>query len=136
MKKRGQISIEIMYSVGVLLVIFILTSSLAFNRKLDIERAGDTVSKRSDCAMISNAINRVVTLGEGHKSTFKTVYNFDVYDIGLIIVGDEPGTSPGELEVICTYNGKLNQSNYTDGQGIWQVSVSNYTEIVMDQLSI
>jgi len=135
MKKKGQISIEIMYSIGVLLIIFILTSSLAFNRKIAIEKTDEIIEKRSDCAMISNAINRVVSLGDGYKSTFKTIYNFDVYDIGLIVVGDTAGTTPEEVEVICTFNGKLNETEYIDNQGNWEVGIFN-NEITLEQISV
>ncbi len=120
--KKGQISIEIMYSVGVLMVIFILLSSVTFDRKIDVERARDTVDKRSDCIMISNALGRVASLGEGYSSEFTTTFNFDVFTTGLIIVGDVSTSSPEEIEVICTFNGNLYQ-DYIDQTGLnWKVN--------------
>ncbi len=120
--KRGQISIEIMYSVGVLLVIFLILSYATFNRKVEIERTRETVDKRSDCIMISNALNRVASLGEGYSSTFKTVYNFDIFDTGLIIVGDIDDTGPKEIEIVCSFSGVLNQTSYEDYFGKWDVT--------------
>tara|TARA_Y100000310_G_scaffold13087_1_gene13429 strand:- start:17486 stop:17893 length:408 start_codon:yes stop_codon:yes gene_type:complete len=120
--KKGQISIEIMYSIGVLMVIFILLSSVTFDRKIDVERARDTVDKRSDCIMISNALGRVASLGEGYSSEFTTTFNFDVFTTGLIIVGDVSTSSPEEIEVICTFNGNLYQ-DYIDQTGLnWKVN--------------
>ena len=118
--KKGQISIEIMYSVGVLMVIFILLSSVTFNKKVDVERARDTVDKRSDCIMISNALGRVASLGEGYSSEFTTIYYFEIFKTGLIVVGDVSGSTPEEIEVICTFNGNLDQ-DYSEGGGIWEV---------------
>jgi hypothetical protein len=118
--KKGQISIEIMYSVGVLLMIFILLSSVTFDKKVDVERARDTVDKRSDCIMISNALGRVASLGDGYSSYFTTTFYFEIFQTGLIIVGDVSGSTPEEIEVICTFNGKLDQDYEKDG-GSWEV---------------
>jgi uncharacterized protein (UPF0333 family) len=123
MNKKGQISIEIMYSVGVLLVIFLILTAATFQRKIDVENTRETIEKRNDCVMISNAMNRVSSLGEGYSSTFRTIYNFDVFDTGLIVIGDIAGSTPEEIEVICSFNGLLNQHNYT-GYGSWKVTKS------------
>ena len=120
--KRGQISIEIMYSVAVLLVIFLVLSSATFERKVQVEDTRDAVEKRSDCIMISNALSRVATLGEGYSSTFKTIHNFDIFDTGLIVVGDVGDIGPKEIEVICSYSGVLNQTSYDDYIGAWKVN--------------
>ena len=122
--KKGQISIEIMYSVGVLMVIFILLSSVTFDKKIDVEKARDTVDKRSDCVMISNALGRVAVLGEGYTSEFTTTFIFDVFQTGLIIVGDKiyEENTPEEIEVICSFNGNLDQ-DYNDNNGLnWKVT--------------
>jgi len=122
LKKKGQISIEIMYSVAVLLVIFLVLSSATFDRKIQVERTRDTVNKRSDCIMISNALSRAASLGEGYSTTFKTVHNFDIFDTGLIVVGDLGDKGPKEVEVVCSYNGLLNQTAYKDYLGSWRVN--------------
>ncbi len=120
--KRGQISIEIMYSVAVLLVIFLVLSSATFERKIQVEATRDTIEKRSDCIMISNALSRVATLGEGYASTFKTIHNFDIFDTGLIVIGDVGDLGPKEVEVVCSFNGVLNQTSYKDYIGAWKVN--------------
>lgn len=117
--KKGQISIEIMYSVGVLLIIFILLTVMTFSKKVDVERTRDTVEKKNDCNEISSAINRVLALGDGYEATFKTIFNFDVYTSELIIVGDPDVGDPREIEVTCTFEGEIDQ-DYT-GTGIWKV---------------
>lgn len=117
--KKGQISIEIMYSVGVLLVIFILLTAMTFSKKIDVEITRDTVNKKNDCNKISSAINRVLSLGSGYESTFRTVYHFDVYDTELIIVGDPVIGDPKEIEVICTFEGEIDKDY--EGTGTWRV---------------
>ena len=118
--KKGQVSIEIMYSVGVLLVIFILLTAMTFSKKIDVERTRDTIDKKNDCNKISSAINRVLALGTGYEATFKTIHEFDVYTTELIIVGDLDGGDPKkEIEVICTFEGEIDQ-DYS-GTGRWKV---------------
>ncbi len=117
--RKGQISIEIMYSVGVLLIIFILLTVMTFSKKVDVERTRDTVEKKNDCNEISSAMNRVLALGDGYEATFKTIFNFDVYTSELIIVGDPDVGDPREIEVTCTFEGEIDQ-DYT-GTGIWRV---------------
>ena len=68
--KKGQVSIEIMYSVGVLLIIFLLLTVMTFNKKIDVERTRDIIDKKNDCNQISSAINRVLALGDGYNATF------------------------------------------------------------------
>jgi len=121
MKRRGQISIEIMYSVSVILVIFLILTSFTFDKKVEVEKMRETIEKRSDCVMISNSLGRAAALGEGHSSTFKTSYNFDIFDSGLIVIGDIAGSTPTEVEVVCSYNGILGEEAYTDKYGAWKV---------------
>lgn len=132
--KRGQISIEIMYSVAVLLVIFLMLSSAAFDRKIQVERTRETVEKRSDCVMISNSLSRVASLGEGYSSTFKTIYNFDVFDTGLIVVSDvSTDNEEKEIEIICSFSGVLAEASFPDKFGAFKVEniggLLNLTEI-------
>ena len=118
--RKGQISIEIMYSVGVLLMIFILLTAMTFSKKIDVERTRDTVAKKNDCNKISSAINRVLALGNNYEANFKTIHHFDVYTTELIIVGDPDGGDPQtEIEVVCTFEGNIDQ-DYS-GTGIWKV---------------
>ncbi len=117
-KKKGQVSIEIMYSVGVLLIIFILLTVMTFNKKIDVEKTREIIDKRNDCNKISGSINRVLALGDGYNATFKTPHTFDVYMTELIIVGDlEPSNT--EVEIICTFEGNLTK-DYLGGSGKWK----------------
>ena len=118
--KKGQIGVEIMYAVGVLLVIFIILSAIAFDRRIDIRDARDTIMKKNDCYMIANKLNSVAALGEGYTSEFKTNYFADIFDTGVIYLGDNE-TDEQEIELVCTFNGKLNQSNYINLTGRWKV---------------
>ena len=113
LRKKGQISIEIMYSVGVLLLIFIMLSSVTFTKKVDVERTRETVQKKNDCVMISNALQRVATLGDGYESWFKTRHKLNILNSGLIILGDTADGGPTEIEIICSFNGVLDKASYS-----------------------
>ena len=87
-----------MYSVGVLLLIFIMLSSVTFTKKVDVERTRETVQKKNDCVMISNALQRVATLGDGYESWFKTRHKLNILNSGLIILGDTADGGPTEID--------------------------------------
>lgn len=116
--KKAQISIEIMYSVGVLLIIFLLLTVMTFNKKIDVEQTRDIIDKKNDCNRISSAINRVLALGDGYNATFRTPHTFDIYTTELIILGDAETTN-SEVEVICTFEGELTE-DYLLGTGKWK----------------
>lgn len=116
--KKAQVSIEIMYSVGVLLIIFLLLTVMTFNKKIDVEQTRDIIDKKNDCNRISSAINRVLALGDGYNATFRTPHTFDVYTTELIIVGDAETTN-SEVEVVCTFEGELTE-DYLLGTGKWK----------------
>jgi hypothetical protein len=118
--KRGQIGVEIMYAVGVLLVIFIILTAVAFERRVSVSKAGETVDKKNDCSMIADKLNSIAALGEGYSTWFKTFYFVHVLESGIIYVGDN-GTSANEIEVVCTFNGELNQPIYGNMTGRWSI---------------
>tara|TARA_Y100000310_G_scaffold345353_1_gene464071 strand:- start:1589 stop:2002 length:414 start_codon:yes stop_codon:yes gene_type:complete len=122
--RRGQISIEILYSVGVLLLIFIMLTGITFERRMSVESTRDLVGKKDTCMMISNKLNSVSVLGDGYSSDFKTIHRFDVYDTGLLIVGDvgvAEEDKPKEVEAVCTFNGVLFTDKFTGDGGAWSV---------------
>ncbi len=104
--KRGQVSIEIMYSIGVLLLIFILLTAVTFSKRVDVRKTDETVKKKNDCNEISSALNRILALGDGYSTDIYTPYNLDLFEAGLIVIGD-PGVSSTEIELVCTFEGIL-----------------------------
>ena len=110
-----------MYAVGVLLVIFIILIAISFERRTGVRKADETVSKKNDCAMIANKLNSIAALGDGYNTWFKTFYSVDIFNSGLVVVGDA-GNSSTEIEIFCTFNGELNQSKYQNMSEKWSIS--------------
>jgi len=105
--KKAQVSIEIIYSVGVLLLIFIMLSGVTLSRKGVVDDTREFIEKRDTCLKISNKLNGILTLEEGFETNFKTIYEVEITDSGMIIVGDEGGENPKEVEAYCSFPGGL-----------------------------
>ncbi len=122
--RKGQISIEMMFSIGVMLFIFILLAGVTFEKKVTVERLRESINKQNDCYVIANAFGRVSALGDGYSVTFKSIYIFDIFDNGLVMISDELGVVDGEQEIVCTYSGLIDQE-YLDNTGIYTVTNIN-----------
>lgn len=126
--KRGQISTEVIYSVGVLVVIFLLLTGITFNRKIDIRRTEDYMNKRAECLKISNTLSSVSASGHGTARTIKVDYNVTISNQSRITVS-ETGATPRTIEAVCTYTGNVNDNNigaalytFINNMGMVQVS--------------
>ena len=119
--KKGQIGIEIMYSIGVLLAIFILLTSVTFERRISVEKSREMIDKKNDCVMVSDKLTSITSLGDGYSTQFKTLHNLDIYDNGLIIIGDFGPGDEKEIEILCQYTGILNQTSYENLTGSFSI---------------
>jgi hypothetical protein len=123
--KKGQIGIEIMYSIGVLLAIFILLTSVTFERRISVEKSREMIDKKNDCVMVSDKLISITSLGDGYSTQFKTLHNLDIYANGLIVIGDFESVDEKEIEILCQYTGKLNQTSYENLTGSYNIIGEN-----------
>ena len=99
LRKKGQISIEIMYSVGVLLLIFIMLSSVTFTKKLDVENLGvklgtldggfDLEISKGDPKKLSDLINGSLKDKIIYKSGSRTLSGADVAWLAIKSYGND-----------------------------------------------
>ena len=53
---KGQVSIEIMFAVGMMLFIFIFMLAYSFNKKIDVTRFDNVISAKGDCTKLSTVM--------------------------------------------------------------------------------
>ncbi|MBS3144973.1 hypothetical protein J4208_05310 [Candidatus Woesearchaeota archaeon] len=111
--RRGQISTEIMYAVGVMIMIFLLLTGISFNRRSELRKMDDYLQKRNECLKISNTLASLTSAGFNTRAVV-TVYNkVWIFNTGRITV--DPSLS-GSEETPCTFVGNIDTRQFTAGQ--------------------
>ena len=112
--KKSQISLEVIYSVGILIIIFIILNGVTFNWKFDIRKTDDFLRKKNDCLMFADTITSLSNSGNNAEATLKSHYYAQVFAGGLVMVGE---LSDGSIakEVTCTYTGIASDSTLKTG---------------------
>jgi hypothetical protein len=124
-EKKGQISTEVIYSVGVMVVIFLLLTGITFNRRMDVRKSDDYLNKRTECLKISNTVSSLSSSGDGTQRTISITYNVTITNQSRIIVS-ETGATPKTVEAVCTYTGStagaevagLGNYNFNNTKGV------------------
>ncbi len=104
--KKGQISMEVMYSVGVMLTIFIIITGISFSWRLQFSHTEEYLELRDECLKIANYISMV---GVGGPGTYANTYlreRTDVSRKGYLTVG-VTATGPGAVEVTCGFSANV-----------------------------
>ncbi len=65
MQKRGQVSIEIMFSIGVILLLYITIVYFVFEKRSELQDTESFLDKRSECFKVAEAIIAVNDAGPG-----------------------------------------------------------------------
>ncbi len=105
--RKGQISIEIMYAVGVMIIIFILLTGISFNRRYELIKLDDFLNKKNECLRISDSVTGIQASGNSTISIVNIKYYTDAYSTGVILVKDAQTTTPTSVEASCTFHGNL-----------------------------
>src|SRR3989344_3049599 len=116
--RRGQISIEIMYAVGVIIMIFLLLTGISFNRRGELRKMDDYLQKRNECLKVANTIASLTSSGFNTAAILTLRYPMIIYTSGRIAV--DPSLTSAK-ETPCTYVGYMNPS-FANAQG--QISLS------------
>lgn len=109
--KKGQVSVEILYAIGVMLVIFLILNGVAFNRRQELQRNSDYFLKRDACMKISDVLVGAYTSGDGSQIEFSVLQNTTVFSVGLVLISDDVRTQ-NTIEATCTFNGNTSKTSY------------------------
>ena len=124
--KKGQISTEVLYAVGTMILIFLLLTGITFNRKLDIKKTDDYLKKRTECLKVSNTISSVSAAGEGTERIIQILYNISLYRNSRIVVSETEATAR-TVEAVCSYTGNLAEDGTIAGIGNYIFNNTNGT---------
>ncbi len=78
MSGKGQVSIESVTIVGILLMVFSIISYVSLTRQQDVKRIDNILDHRLECSRIYNEIVNVYNMGEGASSQLDLGMNITV----------------------------------------------------------
>ncbi|MBI2672272.1 hypothetical protein HYX16_05035 [Candidatus Woesearchaeota archaeon] len=84
MGKKGQVSTEFVFSIGIILLMFLTIATFSVDRNTILNKLYDSVKQKNECLRISNIINSVYVGGDGTESNFKTEYLITLYNSSTI----------------------------------------------------
>ncbi|GEM_PF-6336750 len=100
--RKGQISTEIMYAVGVMIMIFLLLTGVSFNRRSELRKMDDYLQKRNECLKVANTISSLTAAG------FNTRAVLTLYNKMWIFNNSRIAVDPlAAKETPCTYVGHI-----------------------------
>ncbi len=99
---HGQISIEVMYSVGVMVIVFMILLGISFTRRGEVTKLEDYLNKRNECLRIANFITGVNNGGQGTSATLYIYHNVSFVTDKVIQV-TEAEEEITTIDATCTY---------------------------------
>lgn len=111
---RGQISIEVMYSVGVMMVIFLILNGISFSWRLSSQDTHEYLDKRNECWKIADYLTSTALVGDGTSAEFYARYDTDILDSGAVVVGEVGAVpDPDAVSASCTFLAELAPGSQT-----------------------
>ena len=104
MKKRGQVSVEILFGAALVSLLFIIVVLLVLNRSSQLADAERFVDLRDPCYEIANAISSLYLSGDGTDITLKIYHNITIEaDNRILYVKDQnPSSKHKTGETFCS----------------------------------
>ena len=125
--KKAQISVELLFTVGFVVFIFIILLIFTMERKYDVGKMEITLDEKAECYRLSNLISGVYTSGSGTGITAKLKYDTEIN-------GDEGNIFVGEGRFFCTI--PINSitdsvaSNFNLNKGIITINNTDATVVI------
>lgn len=117
MFKKSQISVELLYAVGVIILVFLLLVGITFNYRQDIRRSDEFLTMRGECFEVSDTIASVSAAGMNTERIITIDNRVKILDDGRILVGGADLTSLDfdNAKAICTYTGTIAEIELSRG---------------------
>ena len=121
---RGQISLEIIITVSLVILIFLGFFIFYIDKNREIKNLDEVLELRDECFRISNAIGNAITLGEGYSAELQLLQNTTMrLNEGTISIESEEGT-----DTTCSYRGDVVSGTYNS-----TINITNTNNIITIQ---
>lgn len=87
--KKSQISVELLFAVGFVVLIFIILLAFTMERRYEVSKTEITLNEKAECYKLSNLISGVFNSGTGTGMTENLKYNAEIDSSeGSIFIGE------------------------------------------------
>ena len=121
--KKAQISTEIMYAIGVMIVIFLILTGISFTRKSDLRKTNDYLKKKSECLKVADTLSMIGLSGSDTVMNITLKYTTNIYQAGTILIGETAETGQ-TIEASCSFIAPI-AANYISVTGNKIIKVAN-----------
>jgi len=82
--KKGQISLETVFAVGMVLLLFIIILVFSFVKKQEAIKTEQFIEARAECLQLADAFNSMLTLGTASNFSMHLYYKHQVLNTSII----------------------------------------------------
>ncbi|MFH0798254.1 MAG: hypothetical protein V1906_02470 [Candidatus Woesearchaeota archaeon] len=122
--KKGQVSTEFIFSLGIVIVIFLMLIYLSFEKTKEVRDTESMLDKKAECIRMANMISGVFSLGPGTEKLSHTDYRIYARNNTVLEV-QRDGHTQKEPPVQCRFSANIYERNFTGG-----FRVSNVDSII------
>ena len=98
---------EVLYSIGVMLTIFLILTGISFQRRMDTQDTLEYLDKRDICLNIADAISSISTSGPGSYRSVYARYDAQILD-DVVVVGEVgPTANPDAVSATCIFSANI-----------------------------
>lgn len=109
--KRGQISLEVMYAIGTMIIIFLIITGVNVSRQFELRMLDEYSTKADKCYELANRLTGVENLGDGSSSVFYTSsYIYDINSGEQAITVSEQNADASAVDASCTFLSPLSET--------------------------
>lgn len=98
MKTKSQVSLEFLFTIGIVLLVFILLVMFNFERQVDVSNLNSYVYLKSECFKLSSSITNAYVAGQGVNLTARIDYDAYIFAEDMTINFRE-----NDIDVYCSF---------------------------------
>lgn len=110
--EKGQISTEFIFSLGIVLVVFLMMIYLSSEKTKEVKDIERTLEKKAECTRIANFMSGVFALGPGAEKTSHTSMRVYVRNDTVVEI-QRKGHTQNEPAVQCRFSAMSYERNFT-----------------------
>lgn len=113
---RAQITIEFMFVIGIIMLIFIIFLGFALDKRADLRDREKFLEKRNECFKVADLVTSVFAAGHGAEATHSTDYIITIFNSSRMQVEEIGNVSSyvAQIAVLASEAGETSLSFYND----------------------
>ncbi len=115
--KQGQVSIEAIFAIGMMLLMFTIVITISYLKRQDAIKLEEYIETRAECLRLADALSSVLTLGPDSNITLSLYYKHSVANSSIIYSYANAST---QHVTFCNYLGRVGP--YTNLSGTMTIA--------------